>query len=152
MISFQFKSFAELSNTELYHILQLRIEVFVVEQNCPYQECDDKDFLSMHVLGYKHDKLVAYCRLIPPDISYINYCSIGRVLTKNSHRNMNIGKELMNYAINFCLNNYMHSIKISAQAYLENFYTELGFETISEQYLEDNIPHIAMLYQKENKT
>ncbi len=146
MILFQSKSFAELSINELYSILKLRIEVFVVEQNCPYQDCDDKDLLSVHVLGYDNNQLVSYCRIIPTNISYSNYCSIGRVLTKNSHRKMNIGKDLMNFAINFCKSNYIESIKISAQAYLEKFYTELGFIAISELYLEDNIPHIEMIY------
>ena len=134
MILFQSKSFAELSTNELYSILKLRIEVFVVEQNCPYQDCDD------------NNQLVSYCRIIPTNISYSNYCSIGRVLTKKSHRKLNIGKDLMNYGINFCLNNYTNTIKISAQAYLEKFYTELGFIAISELYLEDNIPHIEMIY------
>lgn len=150
MLLFKVKSFNELNIFELYAILQLRIEVFVVEQHCPYQECDNKDLVSLHVLGYEQDQLVAYCRLIPTDISYSNYCSIGRVLTKKSHRKMNIGKDLMNYGINFCLNNYTNAIKISAQAYLEKFYTELGFITISEPYLEDNIPHIEMIFNEIN--
>lgn len=145
MINFVTKHYNELGTDELYEILKLRAEVFIVEQNCPYQDCDDKDKESYHLSGYENNTLVAYARLLPDDISYENYCSIGRVVTKPTYRNKSYGKLLMAEAIHFCKENFIFNIKISAQAYLEKFYQEFGFKTVSEPYMEDNIPHIAMI-------
>jgi ElaA protein len=148
MIHFSIKKFSELTTLELYQLLQLRTEVFIVEQNCPYQDCDDKDAFSIHLLGYENENLVAYARLLPKGISYDQYCSIGRVLTKASVRKKAYGKQLMNEAIIYCQSNFTDPIKISAQAYLEKFYQDLGFVTVSKPYMEDDIPHIAMIYKQ----
>lgn len=144
MIQFSIKQFSDLSTIELYQLLQLRAEVFVLEQNCPYQDCDGKDIYAAHLLGFDKDELVAYARILPNGVSYEHYASIGRVLTKQSVRQKSYGKLLMQEALNYCQSKFSGAIKISAQAYLEKFYTDLGFVTVSEPYLEDDIPHIAM--------
>lgn len=145
MISTKISPFDEVPLREWYQILQARIAVFIVEQNCPYQECDGKDPDSFHLRIYQGDELVAYCRILPPGISYSGYASIGRVLTTEAGRNKGYGKQLMQEAVQFSDAHFAASIKISAQAYLEKFYTELGFETVSAPYLEDDIPHVAMV-------
>jgi len=146
MISFSCKSYADLSKNELYAILWLRAKVFVVEQNCPYQDLDGKDQKSFHVLGVKDNLIAAYTRLIPKSISYENYCSIGRVVCDPSIRNAGEGKALMQFSIDTCRELFQEvPIKISAQTYLRRFYSELGFVVTGEEYLEDNIPHIGML-------
>jgi len=145
MIHFLIKSFDQLSPYEVYAMIQLRADVFVLEQQCLYQDCDDKDQLSMHLMGFENDKLVAYCRLLKPGLSYDGYSAIGRVVTHPLYRNKKYGIELMKKAIQYCKDNYTESIKISAQAYLEVFYTNLGFQTVSAPYFEDDIPHIAMV-------
>lgn len=147
MLKYQCLPFNELSNNQLYDLLQLRQDVFVVEQNCPYLDADGKDQNSYHVLGYdNHYKLQAYTRLVPKGISYTNYSSIGRVITSSSIRGKNQGKPLMNFSIAKCLDIWpTDSIKISAQTYIVKFYRSLGFEEVGEEYLEDDIPHIAMI-------
>lgn len=146
MITFFTKPFAQLSTTELYQVLKLRTEVFVVEQNCVYMDMDDKDYQCLHVLGYHDDKLAAYTRLVPPGISYPE-ASIGRVVTSPLFRKHGYGKELMKYSISETLQFYDTSvIVISAQEYLLHFYTGLGFAAEGTNYLEDNIPHIKMRY------
>lgn len=138
------KRFSELTPQELYEILQLRIEVFVVEQNCPFQDCDDKDQDSWHFMGYANEKLVAYTRLVPPGLAY-NEPSIGRVVTSPSVRRTGIGRELMIRSIERMEALYgPEPIKIGAQLYLKNFYESFGFKTISDVYLEDGIEHIYM--------
>ena len=137
-------SFNELSATQLYAIMQLRNEVFVVEQNCVYQDADNKDEASLHLAGWEGNKLVAYCRILPPGIAY-NESSIGRVVVSADYRRFGYGRKLMQQAIEFSLEKFdCKKIKISAQCYLEKFYQSLGFITISESYLEDNLPHIKM--------
>ncbi len=144
MIRFITKTFSELSTAELYQLLKLRAEVFVVEQNCAYLDMDDKDFDSFHVLGYDTDVLAAYCRLVPAGVSY-KEPSIGRVVTSPLFRNLGYGKQLMNYSIPSIKNKFnTKNIVISAQQYLEVFYTELGFAAEGTMYLEDEIPHIKM--------
>ncbi|MBN2794215.1 MAG: GNAT family N-acetyltransferase [Clostridia bacterium] len=138
------KHFETLTLKELYDFLTLRSAVFVLEQECPYQDVDGKDEDAYHVMGYEGDNLVAYCRLLKPGISY-EEASIGRVIVKASARKSGLGKTLMNHALNFLKDE--HHIRISAQAYLKEFYSDLGFEQVSEIYLEDNIPHIEMLYK-----
>lgn len=148
MIQFATKAFDELSTLELYQLLQLRADVFVVEQQCPYLDMDNKDLKALHVLGYDHDKLVACARLLPGGISYPEP-SIGRVVTHASVRRFGYGKLLMQYSINECLQRFHTSvIVISAQLYLKKFYTELGFVAEGEVYPEDEIPHIQMRLQK----
>jgi len=137
--------FNKLSTYQLYDILQLRSEVFVVEQDCVYQDIDGYDNKAFHVLFYNEETLVAYSRILPPG-SYFKELSIGRVIVKETHRQKNIGHELMKLSIDFSKNNYSQSsIKISAQQYLIKFYESHGFSIIGEGYLEDGIPHIGML-------
>jgi ElaA protein len=141
---FILKSFIDLSSEQLYEVLKLRSAVFVIEQNCIYQDMDDKDKKAMHLLGYNGEELVAYARLLAPGISY-NEASIGRVVVDPNHRGKNSGKELMTKAIEETLSIFeTNEIVISAQQYLEKFYTELGFIKEGEMYLEDDIPHVKM--------
>ena len=149
MITFTTKPFNALSTKELYQLLQLRAEVFVVEQNCPYLDMDNKDETSLHVLGYEEDKLVACSRLVPIGISYDEAPAIGRVVTHASVRKLGYGKQLMEYSIAE-VQQHFHSnnILIGAQVYLDKFYRNLGFIPEGYIYLEDNIPHIKMKYQK----
>ena len=143
-----FKKFDELTPVELYSIMQLRNEVFVVEQNCVYQDADDKDQPSMHLCGWDGTKLVAYTRIIPPGISY-GEASIGRVVTSPAYRNTGAGRQLMKESISRCFNEFnCTDIKIGAQVYLTAFYQSFGFIQCSSQYLEDGIPHIEMILHK----
>lgn len=140
--------FKELSTEELYTILQLRNEVFVVEQNCIYQDADNKDSISFHLSGWDGGNLVAYCRILPPGVSYTE-ASIGRVVSSPEYRNKGYGKQLMNEAIIHTLAQFeCNTIKISAQLYLQKFYEQLGFVKLSDSYMEDNIPHIEMLFSR----
>ena len=147
-LNWTFKSFDELTATELYLIMQLRSEVFVVEQNCVYQDADGKDGQSWHLCGWKEDELVAYARIIPQGISY-REASIGRVVTKQACRAAGIGKMLMQKGIQHCYTQFnCTEIKIGAQVYLTAFYQSLGFLPCSEQYMEDGIPHLEMRLSK----
>ncbi|MBS1634609.1 MAG: GNAT family N-acetyltransferase [Bacteroidetes bacterium] len=140
------RTFNELSNTELYELLKLRSEVFVVEQNCVFLDMDDKDQEALHVLGFDGKRLVAYTRLLAPGHSYPE-ASIGRVVSHPSARGMNYGREIMQYSIQHILKQYQtDQIVISAQLYLKRFYSELGFVAEGEVYPEDDIPHIKMRY------
>ena len=149
MIEFSCKAFAELSLQELYNIMVLRQEVFVVEQNCPYLDADGKDEASYHLLGYENGEIIAYTRLTPKGITYPKHPSIGRVLTTKKARGKGLGNLLMEESIAYCEKIFgEEAIKISAQCYLLKFYNALGFETIGEEYLEDGIPHISMICKK----
>jgi ElaA protein len=149
MIEWNCKSFEELKTIELYKILQLRNEVFVVEQNCAYQDCDDKDLKCYHFSAWENEKLLAYTRLVPPGISYPNAASIGRVVTSPSAREKGFGKLLMQKSIEETQKLFPGSgIIISAQFYLKRFYESFSFVQSGEQYLEDEIPHIKMIYKK----
>jgi ElaA protein len=144
MIQFKIKPFHELSTDELYSLLQWRSEVFVVEQNCVYQDIDGKDQKAIHVLGYSDDVLVACSRLFKPK-DYFEYSSIGRVIVKESYRDKKWGHELMRVSIAAVQSLFQETnITISAQLYLKNFYESHGFVTVGESYLEDDIPHIEM--------
>ena len=139
------KSFSNLTVGELYSILQLRNEVFIVEQNCPYQDCDEKDSASYHLMGWQQDKLVAYTRLLPPGLAF-EEASIGRVVTSPSVRGSRIGRELMTRSIDKLHELFeIAEIKIGAQLYLKNFYGSLGFIQCSDVYMEDGIEHIKMI-------
>ncbi len=147
-LKWTYKKFDELTTQELYTILQLRNEVFIVEQNCPYQDLDEKDQSSYHLCGWKDEQLVAYVRIIPPGICY-EQASIGRVVTSPSFRKNGAGKILMQLAIDKTLETFnVTQIKIGAQRYLLEFYTSLGFKTTHEEYLEDGIPHVKMLLSR----
>lgn len=138
------KTFKELNTTELYTILQLRAEVFVVEQNCVYQDLDGKDKNALHVIGTKRDKIVAYTRIFEAG-EYYNVPSIGRVVVAKEERRYGYGKIIMEASIQAVKEHLKEdAIKISAQEYLKNFYNDLGFKEVGESYLEDGIPHIAM--------
>lgn len=146
MLNWQCLTFNQLTTTQLYELLKLRVDVFVVEQTCPYPELDNKDRIDgvLHLLGYQDDELVACARLLPKGISYDDV-SIGRVVTKQTARGGGLGHQLMSRAINECLQHWPdENIKISAQQHLADFYAQHGFVQTSEMYLEDDIPHIEM--------
>ncbi|KAB3531303.1 GNAT family N-acetyltransferase [Alkaliphilus pronyensis] len=140
------KKFKELSTYELYEILKVRVNIFVVEQNCPYHECDDKDQASFHLFAQEENKIIGYLRIIPEGISY-NEVSIGRVLVVQDYRGRGIAKNLMSKGLRYIEDTMGKSqVRISAQKYLVKAYQDLGFKVVSEEYLEDGIPHIEMLY------
>jgi ElaA protein len=145
MLTIKTKTFKQLSTDELYAILQLRSEVFVVEQDCVYQDLDYKDQKALHVLGFKNEALVAYTRIFKPN-DYFENASIGRVIVKESERKYRYGYDIMDASIKAIKDYYNETkIKISAQVYLKKFYNNLGFKSIGEEYLEDGIPHIGMI-------
>lgn len=138
--------FDSLSAKELYRILKLRSEIFIVEQECPYQDLDDKDYDALHMTLYTDDELIAYARILPVGVSYAEATSIGRVVVKKKYRGLGLGKMLMNLAISRCIDLDPRSpIQISAQSYLEKFYQELGFSNTGKYYLEDGLPHQEMI-------
>ena len=141
------KAFGELTTEELYQILNLRNEVFVVEQDCVYLDTDQKDQLSWHFCGWNETgDLVAYTRLVPKGISYADYASIGRVLTSQKVRGKGLGRPLMIKSITAAKKLFGEGpIKISAQDHLRNYYGSVGFEAVGEIYEEDGIPHVAMV-------
>ena len=143
-ISWALKPFAELTVHELYAILRLRIEVFIVEQNCPFQDADNKDQQSCHLMGWQGDHLCAYTRIVPPGISY-EFPAIGRVVTSPASRGSGLGRLLMQQSIRETTKLYSNQpIRIGAQLYLKKFYESLGFIQTSDIYLEDGIEHIEM--------
>lgn len=143
----QIKEFFELSNLELYKIIEARINVFVVEQNCPYRDCDNKDQNSFHLYYEEEDEIISYLRIIPAGISYPEI-SVGRVLVKKEHRKNGIATKMMEEAISFIANNFdSKTIRISAQEYVLDLYQNIGFKVVSDRYLEDNIPHYEMIYK-----
>ena len=145
-ITWQTLPFHELCAAELYQILQLRIDVFMLEQDCLYPECDNKDLQAVHLMGRVDGKIVAYARLLPENISYPNV-SIGRVTVHQNYRRHGFGKELMQQALAYWRAHRPvdTTVRISAQLYLQRFYEELGFQKVSDTYLEDDIPHIEMI-------
>ena len=146
LTQFQMKSWAELDKSELYQLLQLRAQIFVVEQECAYQDLDGQDPEALHLLASdEHQTLVAYARLYETQIDTKDYVAIGRVCTAEAYRGQGISRQLMQQAISYIESNQKKPITVSAQAYLEQFYQSLGFATVSEPYLEDGIPHIRMI-------
>lgn len=141
----QIRSFSELTTSQLYEILQIRAAVFIVEQDCVYQDIDGKDQKALHMLGYDTGVLVAYTRIFKAG-DYLPKASIGRVLVHMDHRKKAFGREIMQASIQ-AVNSRFKSleIEISAQTYLLEFYQSLGFIAIGDGYLEDGIPHINML-------
>jgi ElaA protein len=139
--------FNDLSLAELYAIMKLRQEVFVVEQNCPYLDADGKDLDAYHIQGKDNTGNVhCYTRLLAPGVSYQSYSSIGRVINSQQVRGQGQGKKLMKYSIDTIKRLYPNDkVKIGAQAYLKKFYEDLGFEDLGTPYLEDGIPHIKMI-------
>ncbi len=147
-MDFILKEYNELSRDELYKILNLRNQVFVVEQKCSYQDCDNKDQDSIHLMLMEEGKIIAYLRILNKGISY-REVSIGRVLIVKEYRGKKLAKPLMLEAINYIVNIMEESeIRISAQTYLKRFYESLGFEPVSDEYFEDNLAHIEMFYKR----
>ncbi len=145
MLTIQVKSFQELTKEELYTLLQLRSQVFVVEQDCVYLDIDGKDQKALHVLGFKNKLLVAYTRCFKPG-DYFTQASIGRVVVQENQRKHRYGYQIMEASISTVHTRFnTQTIKISAQTYLKNFYNRLGFQQTGKEYLEDGIPHIAMI-------
>jgi len=145
----QIKTFDELTVPELYDILNLRNLVFVVEQDCPYLDTDGTDNRAHHIALYNGEELAAYARIFRPGIKY-PAASIGRVVVNPKHRGTHLGHVLMEQAVKAVKDLYhTGTISISAQAHLQRFYTKHGFETVSEEYMEDNIPHVEMIRKKE---
>ncbi|SIS38532.1 ElaA protein [Zobellia uliginosa] len=144
----QIKSFEELTTTELYELLKIRSEIFVVEQDCVYLDIDGKDQKALHVIGKRNNDIVAYTRIFKGG-DYFEEASIGRVVVKASERKYGYGKEIVKASIHAIEYHFKERrIKVSAQLYLERFYHTLGFNQIGDGYLEDGIPHIAMIRDK----
>jgi len=145
---FHIKTFNELTTTEVYQILQLRNEVFVVEQDVVYQDADGKDYIALHVFLKDRDKIIAYLRICKPGDYFQNAC-IGRVVTHPSYRRQSIGSKIVQKGIDIITRELKANIiEISAQKYLLQFYNDLGFKEEGEEYLEDGLPHFRMFYGK----
>lgn len=143
----QVKSFQELSLEEFHDIIALRIQIFIIEQNCPYQEVDGKDKLAHH-LFFKNemDEIIAVTRILPQGISYAEV-AIGRVVVHEDYRGTGLGNQLMSDSMNFVRDKYGDvPVRLSAQKHLENYYGNHGFKSTGKEYLEDGIPHVEMLY------
>ena len=148
-MKFKFKPFNDLSIDELYEILKLRAEIFVVEQNCVYNDLDGLDKNAVHQFYKKNGEIVAYSRLLKPGTRFPDF-SIGRVVVKETERGTGLGILMMEEAKNYILKQWnAPQIKISAQKYLRKFYEDLGFMVVTEEYLEDGIPHFGMMFQPE---
>ena len=138
------KNFQDLSNTEIYQILRLRSEVFVVEQECIYQDIDNKDKKAVHIFLKEKNEIIAYSRVFK-EKEYFENPSIGRVVVANKRRMYGVGKKIMNISIDYIKQNIKaKSIEISAKKYLKKFYSNFGFVQQGDEYLEDNIPHLRM--------
>ena len=144
VVKFEVKKLQEIDSNTLHNIFLLRAEVFIVEQECIYQDIDGKDLKSIHIIGKKNQEIVAYSRIMNLKN---DFSSIGRVLVKKDSRGKGLGKKLMKKSIEEAIKEYRKiKIKISAQEYLRKFYTEIGFKHTGKSYLEDGIPHIEMIF------
>lgn len=144
-IIWKVKTFDELSTEELYQIIRARVDVFVVEQNCPYQDLDNYDQLAIHLWAEKDAEVMAYCRIFDKAIKYPE-TSIGRVITTQKARGKGLGRQLIAYAVQIIENRLKtKDIRISAQDYLIKFYSDFGFRDTGKKYLEDNLPHTEMV-------
>ena len=140
------KTFSELDTKDLYQILRLRSEVFVVEQDCVYQDIDNKDHNAIHIYYKENDQIVAYTRIFKAGDYYENPC-IGRVVVSKKNRGNDLGKKIMIGSMEYIKQNIKgEKIELSAQKYLDKFYKDLGFYKIGEDYLEDGIPHQRMIF------
>lgn len=149
MIQFECRHFTELTPGQLYEIIHLRNAVFVVEQNCVFQDADHKDEQSYHLMAWKENELAGYTRLLAPGLAY-DEMSIGRVVTSPAYRRSGVGRQLMAESIRKCYELFGRGdIRIGAQLYLKQFYESFGFRQIDEGYLEDGIPHIHMIKAEE---
>jgi ElaA protein len=143
-LEFTLDPFDTLALPRWYAISQARTAVFIVEQNCPYQDLDGKDRYCSHLCAWDGDRLAAYLRIVPPGVSYAE-ASLGRVLTTADYRRGGFGKRLLREGIDRCEQLHPGPIRIGAQRYLEAFYASFGFRTVSEPYDEDGIEHVLML-------
>jgi ElaA protein len=144
-MQFECKKFDDLTPKQFYEIIHLRNEVFVVEQNCVFQDADHKDEDAYHFMLWNDNELAGYTRLLAPGLAY-EQMSIGRVVTSPKYRRKGIGKQLMEESIKACYRSFgQGSIKIGAQLYLKKFYESFDFLQVGEQYIEDGIPHIYMI-------
>jgi len=152
MITWQCKRFSELRPAELHRLLQLRAAVFVVEQNCAYLDPDHKDEYGLHVMGWRGEELIACARILPAGVSY-EEASIGRVATSQSARGTGVGLVLMEKTMQYICDYFGDvPVRISAQSYLRKYYEKYGFaRTEKEEYMEDDIPHLEMLYRPGTK-
>ena len=145
MIEWSIKKFDKLKLFELYDLLKLRSSVFVVEQECAYQDLDDYDLQATHLMGHQKNTMIAYSRIFPPGAYEKNFSRIGRIITRKQNRGNGIGFSLVKKSIEYCKEHSEHqAIKISAQIYLKKFYERLGFVEKGNVYLEDGIPHCEM--------
>lgn len=143
-IIWKIKNFEEITTAELYEIIKARVDVFVVEQDCPYPDLDGYDQQAIHLWAEQENNVLAYCRIFDKGIKY-NETSIGRVLTSEKGRGKNLGKQLIQYALETIENRFKTlEVRISAQDYLLKFYSSFGFQDTGKKYLEDNIPHTEM--------
>ncbi|MBO6200293.1 MAG: GNAT family N-acetyltransferase [Chryseobacterium sp.] len=143
-IDWKIKTFSELTTPELYEIIKARVNVFVVEQDCPYPDLDDNDQKAIHLWAENNGEVLAYCRIFDKGIKYPE-TSIGRVVTTENGRGTGLGKQLIKYALEIIENRLGTSeVRISAQDYLLKFYSDFGFQDTGKKYLEDNIPHTEM--------
>lgn len=141
------KEFDELSLDELYEILKLRAEVFVVEQDCVYNDLDDKDQMALHLFLKDGDEIIAVSRILPENVAFEDM-AIGRVIVKKEYRGHGIAKKIMQKAIDYIIKDLKKDkIRLSGQAYLVRFYEDLGFKKVSDVYLEDGIDHFEFLYE-----
>lgn len=148
-MNIKIKYFDELNTTELYEILKLRQSVFVVEQNCPYNDIDEFDPVSVHLMMIESDELIAYARVLEKGTRYPEV-SIGRFLVKKEYRKEGYGDKLFTRAIDYIKDDMKEdTIKIQAQTYMKEYYKKKGFNEISNAYLEDDIEHVDMLYKKD---
>jgi ElaA protein len=147
-INWQFKTFSELNTNEFHDILALRIKVFVVEQNCPYEELDGKDKKSYHLICRDGlGQVIATARILPAGLSY-EEIAIGRVVIDETARGTGLGHELMEKCLQFIVAEFGEKpVRISAQKHLENYYKQHQFSSTGKEYLEDGIPHVEMLYK-----
>ena len=141
------KEFDELSPDELYGILKLRAEVFVVEQDCVYNDLDDRDQMALHLFLKDGDEIIAVSRILPENVAFDDM-AIGRLIVKENYRGRGIATEIMKKAIDYIVNDLKKDrIRLSGQAYLVKFYEGLGFVKVSDVYLEDGIDHFEFLYE-----
>jgi ElaA protein len=143
MINWQWCHLQDLSTDQLYAVFAAREAVFVVEQNCAYQELDGLDAEAVHLVAWSGSEVAAYLRVLEPG-SRFEQISIGRVMTAKAFRGRRLGRECMERALRHIDEVYAEDVRISAQSYLEQFYRSFGFETASQPYMEDGIPHIEM--------
>jgi len=149
-LNFKWSRLESLTVLEFFEIIKARESVFVVEQQCPYQETDDMDLHSWHLTVSLNDEFVAYVRVVDPGVKYTQP-SIGRVMTLEKFRHLKVGRALMGEAIRFTEQKFpVMDIKIGGQTYLQRFYESLGFVAVSDPYDEDGIPHLDMVRSSKN--